>query len=58
MAGSFDELLEELQGTGWYQKRITFFLLGPIFFFMPFAFLNQVFVLTIPGMPTIHFIDQ
>ena len=49
MAGGFDDILLQIKGTGWYQKRATYFLLGPIFFFMPFAFLNQVFVLHIPG---------
>ena len=45
----FDDLLAEIEGTGWYQKRLVYFLLGPLFFFMPFAFLNQIFVLSIPG---------
>ena len=49
MSGSFDDLLLDLEGNGWYQKRITYLLLCPIFFFTPFAFLNQVFVLHIPG---------
>ena len=47
--GSFDDLLVELEGTGWYQKRILYFLLCPIFFLMPFAFLNQIFLLHMPG---------
>ena len=47
--GGFDDLLEEIEGTGWYQKRITYLILCPIFFLMPFAFLNQVFALHIPS---------
>ena len=47
MAG-FDDLLAEIEGNGWYQKRLIYFLLGPVFFLMPFAFLNQIFVLSIP----------
>ena len=50
MALEFDDVLEELWGSGWYQKRLVYFLLCGIFFFTPFAFLNQVFVLHIPGM--------
>lgn len=46
---TFDDLLEELEGSGWYQKRLLFLLLCPIFFLMPFAFLNQIFVLHIPS---------
>ena len=49
MALEFDDVLEELWGSGWYQKRLVYFLLCGIFFFTPFAFLNQVFVLHIPG---------
>lgn len=45
----FDDLLAEIEGTGWFQKRLVYFLMGPLFFFMPFAFLNQIFVLRIPG---------
>ena len=48
MAG-FDDLLAEIEGTGWYQKRLVYFLMVPLFFLMPFAFLNQIFVLTAPG---------
>ena len=53
----FDDLLAEIQGTGWFQKRLVYFLMGPLFFLMPFAFLNQIFVLHIPGEYTIirHF---
>ena len=47
MAG-FDDLLAEIEGDGWDQKRLIYFLLGPVFFLMPFAFLNQIFVLSIP----------
>ena len=47
--GGFDDLLDDIEGTGWYQKRLVYFLIGPLFFLMPFAFLNQIFVLTIPG---------
>merc|ERR1711862_623919 len=46
--GGFDDLLDDIEGTGWYQKRLVYFLMGPLFFLMPFAFLNQIFVLTIP----------
>ncbi len=46
----FDDLLASTWGTGWYQKRLVYFLLGGTFFFAPWAFLNQVFVLHIPGM--------
>lgn len=49
-SSNFDELLKDIEGTGWYQKRLTYFLLGPIFFLMPFCFLNQIFVLHIPSM--------
>jgi hypothetical protein len=49
MALEFDDILDELWGTGWYQKRLTYLLLGGIFFFMPWAFLNQIFVLHAPG---------
>jgi len=47
--GGFDDLLAELEGTGWFQNRIAWFLIGPLFFIMPFVFLNQVFVLFVPG---------
>jgi hypothetical protein len=49
MTSSFDDLLGEIDGNGWYQRRLLYFLLFPIFFFMPFAILNQIFVLHIPG---------
>lgn len=49
MVTAFDDLLKDIEGNGWYQKRITIFLLGPIFFIVPFTFLNQIFVLHIPG---------
>ncbi len=45
----FDDILVDIEGNGWYQKRLTYLLLCPIFFFMPFAFLCQIFVLHIPG---------
>ena len=51
----FDDLLAEIEGNGWYQKRLIYFLLGPVFFLMPFAFLNQIFVLSIPGKSEIIF---
>jgi hypothetical protein len=50
MANGFDELLADLEGTGWYQNRIAWFLIAPLFFVTPFAFLNQIFVLYIPGL--------
>lgn len=46
--GGFDDLLAELEGTRWYQRRMIWFLLVPLFFLMPFAFLNQIFVLSVP----------
>ena len=49
MALEFDDVLEELWGSGWYQKRLVYFFLCGIFFFTPFALLNQLFVLHIPG---------
>ena len=45
----FDDLLAEIEGTGWYQKRLVYFLLGPLFFVVPFAFLHQIFVLAQPS---------
>ena len=54
---AFDDLLEEIEGTGWYQKRLVYYLLAPLFFFMPFAFLCQIFVLYIPGK-IIHFLTR
>ena len=45
----FDAILEEIWGSGKYQKRLTLVLLGNLFFLMPFALLVQMFVLTIPG---------
>ena len=53
MASGFDDLLAEIEGNGWYQKRLTYFLLGPLFFVVPFAFLHQIFVLHQPGNKTI-----
>ena len=50
MPTGFDDLLAEIQGTGWYQKRLVYFLLGPLFFVVPFSFLHQIFVLAQPGM--------
>ena len=41
---AFDDLLSEITGTGWYQKRLVYFLLAPIFFVVPFTFLHQIFV--------------
>ena len=41
---AFDDLLAEITGTGWYQKRLVYFLLAPIFFVVPFTFLHQIFV--------------
>ena len=49
MGSGFDDLLADLEGTGKYQNRIAWFLIGPLFFVTPFAFLNQLFVLYIPG---------
>jgi hypothetical protein len=55
--GAFDDLLVELQGSGWYQKRIVYFMIGPIFFITPFAFLSQIFVLHIPGTVQSGFVN-
>ena len=52
MGNGFDDLLADLEGTGKFQNRIAWFLIGPLFFVTPFAFLNQIFVLYIPGEPT------
>ena len=49
MTLEFDDIIDELWGNGWFQKRLIFFLLGVIFLFTPWAFLNQVFVLHKPG---------
>ena len=49
MGTDFDDLLAEIEGTGWYQKRLVYFLLGPLFFVVPFAFLHQIFVLAQPS---------
>jgi len=40
--------MKEVEGTGWYIKRLLWFLLVPVFFLMPFQFLHQLFVLAIP----------
>ena len=45
----FEVILEEIWGSGKYQKRLTLVLLGNLFFLMPFALLVQMFVLHIPG---------
>merc|ERR1712127_1113456 len=44
----FDDILDDLGGLGKYQKRLLFFLLGPLFFIMPFPLLHQVLVLHAP----------
>ena len=49
MAGSFDDLLTQIEGNDCYQKRLTYIVLCTLFFLMPFAFLNQVFILHVPG---------
>ena len=41
-AEDFDDVLDDLGGLGKYQKRLLFFLLGPLFFIMPFPLLHQV----------------
>ena len=48
----FEVILEEIWGSGKYQKRLTLVLLGNLFFLMPFALLVQMFVLHIPGQCT------
>lgn len=45
----FDDLMQEIKGTGWYINRLLWFLLVPVFFLMPFQFLHQLFVLSIPA---------
>jgi len=44
----FDELMGEVKGSGWYVNRLLWFLLVPVFFLMPFQFLHQIFVLSVP----------
>ena len=45
---AFDDLLDDLGGMGRFQKRLLYFLLGPVFFIMPFPFLVQLFVVHSP----------
>jgi TRAP-type mannitol/chloroaromatic compound transport system permease small subunit len=48
-SSDFDDILDEIWGTGWYQKRLTIVLMGTVFFLMPFALIVQIFVLHQPG---------
>lgn len=52
--GDFDDIIDDLGGLGKYQKRLLYFLLGPLFFIMPFPLLHQVFVLHTPQFECIH----
>jgi len=52
--GDFDDIIDDLGGLGKYQKRLLFFLLGPLFFIMPFPLLHQVFVLHSPLHECVH----
>jgi len=52
--GDFDDIIDDLGGHGKYQKRLLYFLLGPLFFIMPFPLLHQVFVLHTPTFDCIH----
>eukprot|EP00092_Neocalanus_flemingeri_P014336 GFUD01015463.1.p1 GENE.GFUD01015463.1~~GFUD01015463.1.p1 ORF type:complete len:584 (+),score=109.85 GFUD01015463.1:144-1895(+) len=52
--GDFDDIIDDLGGLGSYQKRLLYFLLGPLFFIMPFPLLHQVFVLHTPKFDCVH----
>lgn len=52
--GDFDDIIDDLGGLGKYQKRLLYFLLGPLFFIMPFPLLHQVFVLHTPLFDCLH----
>jgi len=52
--GDFDDIIDDLGGLGKYQKRLLYFLLGPLFFIMPFPLLHQVFVLHTPAFDCVH----
>ena len=54
---AFDDLLAEITGTGWYQKRLVYFLLAPIFFVVPFTFLHQIFVYNQNGKKQLQMYD-
>jgi len=45
----FDDLMQEIKGSGWHTKRLLWLLLVPVFFLMPFQFLHPVLVLSIPS---------
>jgi hypothetical protein len=45
----FEELIEEINGQGFYQKRLLYFVLSPLFFFLPLSWLNELFLLHVPS---------
>ena len=45
----FEELIDEINGQGFYQKRLLYFVLSPLFFFLPLSWLNELFLLHVPS---------
>ena len=43
-----EEVIEEVGGSGWFQKRLLYFVLGPVFVLLPLAEVNELFVLNTP----------
>lgn len=44
----FEDLIEEIDGQGRYQKRLLYVVLSPLFFFLPLSWLNELFLLHVP----------
>jgi hypothetical protein len=44
----FEDLINEIGGQGLYQKRLLYIVLGPLFFFLPLSWLNEIFLLHTP----------
>ena len=43
-----EEIIEEVGGSGRYQKRLLYVVLGPLFFILPLAAVNEIFSLNVP----------
>ena len=44
----FEDLIDEIGGQGWFQKRLLYVVLAPLFFFLPLSWLNEIFLLHTP----------
>ena len=53
-----EDIIKEVGGNGTFQKRLLYFVLGPLFFLLPLSWMSDVFFLNVPDFWCYHPMTQ